>query len=109
MKGRLIGRELVYDTLLGYRKIMCAKIWLHFRHAKGIELSDCAMNNKQREDEQAAGLAYIMSDEFDFDCDLLGFEEHIVDAIRERTLDNLGVYQISMDQLMMEVLDDMSA
>ena len=70
-----------------YRKLMCAMIQQSINHARGIELSDILDQNdpnfnRRRGEERAAAIEYLLSDEFQFDAELLGIDDY-VDRIRK--------------------------
>jgi hypothetical protein len=69
-----------------YRKLLCAVIWQAVNHALGRELSDILdPNDKQfkyhKQQERAAAMAYIMSDDFERQCEYLGID-NLIDEIR---------------------------
>jgi len=79
------GTDTFDDT--PYRKIMCAMIHQAINHARGIELSDILDQNdpnfnRRRGEERAAAIEYLLSEEFQFDAELLGIEDY-VDRIRK--------------------------
>ena len=80
-----------------YRKLMCAVIWQAVNHALGRGLSDILNPNepnynKKRVDERAHAVAFIMSEDFEFDCELLGIDDQI-DGIRQKVTRG-EIYQI---------------
>lgn len=70
-----------------YRKLMCAMIQQAVNHARGFELSDIISPrdpnfNRRRGEERAAAIEYLLSEEFQFDAELLGIDG-CVDKIRK--------------------------
>lgn len=79
-----------------YRKLMCAMIQQAVNYARGYNLSeilDIADKNfnRRRGEERAAALEYLLSEEFQFDAELLGIDG-TVDEIRK--LVTKGSYQM---------------
>jgi len=92
-----LGYEFMDETL-PYRRIMCAMITNAIRNAMGYEMSvEDGKNKRIRGQVKTDAIAYVLSDDFEFDMELLGYDSY-VNAIRRKV--TRGTYQIPLNARM---------
>ena len=90
-KGGL-GYEYQDDTL-PYRKLMCAMIHNAIKNAQGYEMSTDGKYQRCRREVVQNAIAYLLSDDFEFDMELLGLDSQ-TEVIRRMV--TRGTYQMPL-------------
>lgn len=73
----------------GYRALMCASIYQAIELTQGKGMSRITQEKKKARKIREEEIKYIFSEQFEFDCGLVGLEKYIND-IREYVKENLS-------------------
>ena len=76
-----LGYEYQDDTL-PYRKLMCAMIANAIKNAQGYEMSTDGKYQRCRREVVQNAIAYLLSDDFEWDMELLGLDSQ-VETVRQ--------------------------
>ena len=76
-----LGYEYQDDTL-PYRKLMCAMIHNAIKNAQGYEMSTDGKYQRCRREVVRNAIAYLLSDDFEWDMELLGLDSQ-VETVRQ--------------------------
>ena len=87
-----LGYEYQDDTL-PYRKLMCAMIANAIKNAQGYEMSTDGKYQRCRREVVWNAIAYLLSDDFEFDMELLGLDSQ-TEVIRRMV--TRGTYQMPL-------------
>lgn len=87
-----LGYEYADDTL-PYRKLMCAMIANAIKNAQGYEMSTEGKYQRCRSEIKQNAIAYLLSDDFEFDMELLGLDTQ-TEVIRSMV--TRGTYQMPL-------------
>ena len=87
-----LGYEYQDDTL-PYRKLMCAMIHNAIKNAQGYEISTDGKYQRCRREVVQNAIAYLLSDDFEFDMELLGLDSQ-TEVIRRMV--TRGTYQMPL-------------
>jgi len=97
----------VSETDLPYRRLMCEMInqaidYAHKRRWSNIMVNADRLTGRKwvTRDEQAEAIAYILSDGFEYDCDMLGLPDDFVYRVRQ------SVYALREWQYPLEVRNE---
>jgi hypothetical protein len=83
-----LGYEYQDDTL-PYRKLMCAMIHNAIQNARGYEMSTDGKYQRCRREVVWNAIAYLLSDDFEFDMELLGLDE-MIKSVRKYVFDDIN-------------------
>ena len=83
-----LGYEYQDDTL-PYRKLMCAMIHNAIQNALGYEMSTDGKYQRCRREVVWNAIAYLLSDDFEFDMELLGLDE-MIKSVRKYVFDDIN-------------------
>ena len=87
-----LGCEYQDDTL-PYRKLMCAMIHNAIKNAQGYEMSTDGKYQRCRREVVKNAIAYLLSDDFEWDMELLGLDSQ-TEVIRRMV--TRGTYQMPL-------------
>ena len=87
-----LGYEYQDDTL-PYRKLMCAMIANAIKNAQGYEISTDGKYQRCRREVVQNAIAYLLSDDFEWDMELLGLDSQ-TEVIRRMV--TRGTYQMPL-------------
>lgn len=86
MKGKSAFETRRYYDYMPYRVLMCRMIEQAILNAQGRELTSLAPRGKAyvRAKEKASAIEYILSDGFEYDCEMAGLPDEFIRKARAR-------------------------